>query len=114
MSFAREREDRGQSLGQSFNRGSFRRQPVAIARSTCPAIRRTGRYRGMFKARRERLGACGCETRDILLCASRKREGIGQSASRAAGVLSVESHDGTLYWFWIGSHDEYERILNRR
>src|SRR6266852_9253828 len=22
-------------------------------------------------------------------------------------------HDGTLYWFWIGPHDEYERILGR-
>lgn len=20
-------------------------------------------------------------------------------------------HNGTLYWFWIGSHDEYERML---
>lgn len=20
-------------------------------------------------------------------------------------------HEGTLYWFWIGPHDEYERLL---
>lgn len=20
-------------------------------------------------------------------------------------------HDGTFYWFWIGTHDEYERLL---
>lgn len=23
-------------------------------------------------------------------------------------------HGDTLYWFWIGPHDEYERILGRR
>jgi hypothetical protein len=23
-------------------------------------------------------------------------------------------HEGTLYWFWIGPHDEYERLLGRR
>ena len=23
-------------------------------------------------------------------------------------------HEGTLYWFWIGSHDEYERLLGKR
>jgi len=22
-------------------------------------------------------------------------------------------HEGTLYWFWIGSHEEYERQLKR-
>ncbi|PYS55016.1 MAG: hypothetical protein DMF76_26390 [Acidobacteria bacterium] len=22
-------------------------------------------------------------------------------------------HEGTLHWFWIGPHDEYERILGR-
>ena len=22
-------------------------------------------------------------------------------------------HEGTLYWFWIGPHDEYERVLNK-
>jgi hypothetical protein len=21
-------------------------------------------------------------------------------------------HAGTLYWFWIGPHDEYERLIN--
>lgn len=21
-------------------------------------------------------------------------------------------HEGTLYWFWIGTHDEYERLLS--
>jgi len=29
---------------------------------------------------------------------------------RAVGLLK----DGTLYWFWIGRHDEYERILASR
>jgi len=23
-------------------------------------------------------------------------------------------HEGTLYWFWIGPHDEYERLLGKR
>jgi hypothetical protein len=23
----------------------------------------------------------------------------------------AREYEGTLYWFWIGSHDDYERIL---
>lgn len=23
----------------------------------------------------------------------------------------AREHKGTFYWFWIGSHDEYERLL---
>ena len=30
--------------------------------------------------------------------------------SRGCRALGRE-HEGTLYWFWIGSHDEYERLL---
>jgi hypothetical protein len=22
-------------------------------------------------------------------------------------------HEGVLYWFWIGAHDEYERLLKK-
>ena len=29
---------------------------------------------------------------------------------RPLGLL----RDGTVYWFWIGPHEEYERILARR
>jgi hypothetical protein len=28
---------------------------------------------------------------------------------RALGRL----HEGTLYWFWIGSHDKYEQMIHR-
>lgn len=28
------------------------------------------------------------------------------------GALARE-HEGTLYWFWIGGHDEYERMLQQ-
>ncbi len=30
--------------------------------------------------------------------------------SRSCRALGRE-HEGTLYWFWIGSHDEYERLI---
>ncbi|HAF13038.1 MAG TPA: hypothetical protein DCK93_18245 [Blastocatellia bacterium] len=23
----------------------------------------------------------------------------------------AREHEGTFYWFWIGSHDEYQRLL---
>jgi hypothetical protein len=23
----------------------------------------------------------------------------------------AREHEGTLYWFWIGNHDDYQRIL---
>ena len=41
-----------------------------------------------------------------------KRVGRLWSARVGAGyrALAAESPDG-LVWFWIGSHDEYERIL---
>lgn len=26
-------------------------------------------------------------------------------------ALSVEAEDGTLVWFWIGQHDEYDRLI---
>ena len=29
-------------------------------------------------------------------------------------VLAYESEEGHLIWFWIGNHDEYERIITRR
>ena len=32
--------------------------------------------------------------------------------SRGWRALARE-HEGTLYWFWIGSHDEYERLLKK-
>jgi hypothetical protein len=22
-------------------------------------------------------------------------------------------HEGALYWFWIGAHDEYQRVLKK-
>jgi len=25
----------------------------------------------------------------------------------------VRMHEGTLYWFWVGPHDEYERVLKK-
>lgn len=25
----------------------------------------------------------------------------------------AREHENTLYWFWIGSHDEYERLLKK-
>jgi hypothetical protein len=25
----------------------------------------------------------------------------------------AREHEGTFYWFWIGSHDEYQRLLKR-
>jgi hypothetical protein len=32
-------------------------------------------------------------------------------ASKRHRALAVEVEDGLL-WFWIGTHDEYERIIN--
>ena len=26
-------------------------------------------------------------------------------------TLAIEEEEGTLHWFWIGTHDEYERLL---
>ncbi len=25
----------------------------------------------------------------------------------------AREHEGAFYWFWIGSHDEYQRLLKR-
>lgn len=33
--------------------------------------------------------------------------------SRGFRALGRE-HEGTFYWFWIGAHDEYERVLGIR
>jgi hypothetical protein len=30
--------------------------------------------------------------------------------TRGSRALARE-HEGTLYWFWIGSHDEYQRLI---
>jgi hypothetical protein len=32
------------------------------------------------------------------------------SRARLGRALAPE-HQGTLYWFWIGPHDQYERLL---
>lgn len=40
----------------------------------------------------------------------RKGEYWAVRVSRGWRALARE-HEGLLYWFWIGPHDEYERIL---
>jgi hypothetical protein len=35
---------------------------------------------------------------------------IGETGYRAA----AEMRGDTAYWFWIGTHDEYERLIRRR
>jgi hypothetical protein len=56
---------------------------------------------------------CGSGTRATVRCTSRKQVKYGRCASargyRALGLLKGE----TMHWFWIGRHDEYERIFKR-
>ena len=42
----------------------------------------------------------------------RKGEYWSVRITRGYRALARE-HKGTLYWFWIGSHDDYERILKK-
>ena len=35
---------------------------------------------------------------------------VSSPGSDSPGVL-VEADDGTLVWFWIGRHDEYDRLI---
>jgi len=41
---------------------------------------------------------------------ARKGEYWSVRITRSYRALARE-HEGTPYWFWIGSHDDYERIL---
>jgi hypothetical protein len=45
-----------------------------------------------------------------------KKIGTVWSARIDSGVraLAFEVEEGHLIWFWIGHHDEYERIIRRR
>jgi hypothetical protein len=41
-----------------------------------------------------------------------ERKGAYWSVRIAPGWRALgRMHEGTLYWFWIGAHDEYERLL---
>jgi hypothetical protein len=60
----------------------------------------------------ERHIAFGTKTLGILLCTSSARANTGRLVSRGWRALG-RMHEGTLYWFWIGAHDEYQRLLKK-
>jgi hypothetical protein len=44
-----------------------------------------------------------------------KKTGTTWSVRIGSGYRSLALlEDGTYYWFWIGTHDEYERLLSLR
>ena len=43
-----------------------------------------------------------------------ERKGQYWSVRIARGWRALgRMHEGTVYWFWIGPHDEYERLLRK-
>ena len=71
-------------------------------------------FQNLFKGLRDEIFACSKPTRINLLFISKRSANFGQSAwdwiTEHSRALAVK--DGSDFiWFWVGKHDEYDRLI---
>jgi len=68
--------------------------------------------RRRYEPRLGRLIGSGGKTHATLAALERKGEYWSVRIARGWRALG-RMHEGALYWFWIGAHDEYQRVLKK-